>query len=118
MREKRVLAEREFVKAGIPWNKVILSDEKLFTDHGVDSYYSWLNNNMSLRRVRQVVRSSGLMIWAMIMPNVLLSYWIKKGRQKSEDYMKIIETNALSIIKLNYKQDFIFQHVNCPTHVS
>jgi len=118
MREKRVLAEREFIKAGIPWNKVILSDEKLFTDHGVDSYYSWLNNNMSPRRVRQVVRSSGLMIWAMIMPNVLLSYWIKKGRQKSEDYMKIIETNALPIIKLNYKEDFIFQHVNCPIHVS
>ena len=32
--------------------------------------------------------------------------------------MKIIDTNALTIIKLNYKQDFIFLHDNCPINVS
>jgi len=29
-----------------------------------------------------------------------------------------MESNSLSIIKLNYKDDFIFQHDNCPIHVS
>ena len=117
-RQNRVRAARDFIKAGIPWNKVIFSDEKLFTVHGSDCYYAWLDKNMSPRRVRQVVRSPGLMIWAMIMPNGLLAYEIMKGRQKSEDYIRILESKALPIAKLNCGEDFIFQQDNCPIHVS
>jgi len=118
MRQKRMTAAREFIKASISWNQVIFTDEKMFTVHGSDCYYAWLDKNMSPRRVKQVVRSPGLMIWAMIMPNGLLSYQVMKGRQKSEDYIKILETKAIPIIKLNCKGKFILQHDNCPIHVS
>ena len=118
MRQKRVQAARAFITNGIPWNKVIFSDEKLFTLHGSDTYYAWLDKNMSPRRVRQVVRSAGLMIWAMIMPNGLVSYQVMKGRQKSADYINILKTKAIPIIKLNCQSDFIFQMDNCPIHVS
>ena len=118
MRQKRVDAARNFLKTGIPWNKVIFSDEKLFTIHGCDSFYSWLNKNQSRMRVRQVVRSPGLMVWGMIMPNGLLSYEILKGKQKSKNYIDMLENKAFPIIKVNHRPDFIFQQDNCPIHVS
>ena len=118
MRRNRVAAARAFLKSRIDWNHVIFSDEKLFTLHGSYCYNAWLNKNMSSRRIRQVVKSSGIMIWAMVMPNGLLSFQVMKGRQKSVDYLRILETKALLIIKLNYKDQFSFQQDNCPIHVS
>ena len=118
MRQRRVDAARAFLRSGINWNQVIFSDEKMFTVQGSHCYYAWLNRNMSRRRVRQVVRSPGLMVWAMVMPNGLLSYKIMKGRQKSENYIRVLENNAIPIIKLNYKDEFTFQQDNCPIHVS
>ena len=91
-------AARAFITSGIKWNQVIFSDEKLFAIHGSDCYYVWLNQTISPRRVRHVVRTSGVMVWAMIMPNGLLSYEVMKARQKSEDYMRIFETKAIPII--------------------
>ena len=64
---------------------------------------------MSLRRIKQVVRLLGIMIWGMIMHNGLLSYEVMKGRQKSQDYINLLKTKAIPIIKLNCKEDFIFQ---------
>ena len=118
MRRKRVDAARAFLTTGIPWNKVIFSDEKMFTLHGSDAYYAWLDKNMSPRPVRQLVRSPGLMVWAMIMPNELLPYEIMKGLQKSSDYINIIKTKTLPIIKLNCQSDFMLQMDNYPIHVS
>ena len=77
-----------------------------------------MDKNMSPRRVRQVVRSPGLMIFAMIMPNDLIAYEIMKGRQKSENYIRILESKALPIAKHNCGEDFIFQQDNYPIHVS
>ena len=54
----------------------------------------------------------------MVMPNGLLSFKVMKGRQKFVDYFRILETKALPIIKLNYKDQFTFQQDNCPIHVS
>ena len=52
------------------------------------------------------------------MPNGLLSYEVMKGRQKSEDYMQILETKAIPDMKFNYMDEFTFQQDNCPIHVS
>ena len=117
MRQRRVEAVRQFIKSRVRWDKVIFSDEKYFTVNGSDTFYSWLRKNQSPRRVKQIVRSPGLMVWAMIMPNGLLSYEIMKGRQNSEKYMDLIKTKALPIIKVNNKVDYIFQHDNCRIHI-
>jgi len=118
MRRKRVEAARAFLKQGISWNQVVFSDEKFFTIHGSDCYYAWLDKNMSPRRVKQVVRSPGIMIWGMIMPNGLLSYQVMKGRQKSQDYINIMKSKAIPIMKLNCRKEITFQQDNCPIHVS
>ena len=115
---KTHICRQNLFRSGINWNQVIFSDEKMFTVHGSNCYYAWLNRNMSRRRVRQVVRSSGLMVWAMVMPNGLQLYQIMKGRQKSENYIRILENNEMPIIKLNYKDEFTFQQDDCPIHVS
>ena len=62
IRQRHINAARAFFRSGINWNQVIFSDEKMFTFHGSHCYYAWLNRNMSRRRVRQVVKSSGLMV--------------------------------------------------------
>ena len=54
----------------------------------------------------------------MIIPNGLLSYEIMKGYQKSKDYIRLLETKALPIVKLKCGEDFIFKQDNCPIHVA
>ena len=56
MRQKRIDAARASRTSGIKWNQVIFSDEKLFTIHGSDCYYAWLNQAMSPSRERYVVK--------------------------------------------------------------
>ena len=48
MQRKRVEIARAFIKDGISWNKVVFSDEKLFTVNGSDRYYSWFNKKSHL----------------------------------------------------------------------
>jgi len=118
MRQKRVELARQFLQTGICWNSVIFSDEKFFTLHGTDSYYSWLQKNRSPRRIKQIVRSPGLMVWALILPNCLLSYEIMIGKQNSAKYIELIKSKAIPIIKLNLKESFLYQQDNAPIHVS
>ena len=89
-KEKRVAAARAYVTDNIDWNKVIFSDEKLFSLHGCDSYYTWVCSNQSPYRVRKHIRSSGLMVWAMVLPSGLLSYEIMVGKQNTAKYIDII----------------------------
>ena len=56
---------------------------------------------------------SSLMVWAMVMPNGFLYYEIMNGKQKSTNYINIIKTKALPIIKVNIKDNYMFQQDNC-----
>ena len=44
----------------------------------------------------------------MVMPNGLLSYEIISGKHKSRNYINIIKTEALPIIKVNIKDNIMF----------
>ena len=65
------------------------SDEKLFTLNGCDSYYCWLYEKHHPQRLRKVLRAPGVMVWAMIQPNRLLSYEILKETK----FFKIYRNN-------------------------
>lgn len=117
-KQKRIEVVRSFIKDRIDWNLVIFSDEKRFSLMGCDSHYTWIHSSQSPKRVRNVIRSPGLMIWAMIMPSGLLSYQIMRGKQNSQKYINIISSYAMPIININYKENMIFQQDNCPIHVS
>lgn len=117
-KKKRVEMAKKWILSSINWNRVIFSDEKLFTLNGIDSFYCWIKNGQSPKRIKKVMKSPGLMVWAMILPNGLLSYSIMKGKQNSDKYIAIIQNKAMKIIQLNYKEKMIFQQDNCPIHMS
>ena len=115
---KRLEMSKKFILDNVPWHKVIFSDEKYFTLDGIDSYHCWIQNGRSQYQIKKVLKRSGLMVWAMLLPNGLLSYEIMVGKQNSSKYIEIIKNKAIPIIKLNYQDKVIFQQDNCPIHVS
>ena len=118
MRVARLQAVRLYIESGLNWNHVVFSDEKRFSMHGCDSYYNWIDKNQSPCRVKKIVKAPGLMIWAMLLPNGLVSFSVMRGYQNSNKYMEIIQNRAIPIIKLNMGNNFIYQQDNCPIHVS
>lgn len=119
-KNKKVRVEqcKEYIINGINWKNVMFTDEKYFTLCGSDSFYSWIEGGRQIKRYKRVIRSPGLMVWGMLMPNGLLSYRIMKGRQTSVEYVKILQDSMLPIMKLNYQNCLTFQQDNCPIHVS
>lgn len=118
MKQRRVEMSKKYIILGTRWEKVIFSDEKMFTLDGCDSYRCWVENGRSPRRIKKVLRSPGLMIWGMTLPNGLLSYEIMRGKQNSANYINILKTKAIPIIQLNYNERMTFQQDNCPIHIS
>lgn len=101
-----------------PWQKTVFTDEKLFTLKGCDSYYCWMKKNQCPTRIKSVLRSPGLMVWGMLLPNGLLSYRLMIGKQNAQKYISILQSSAIPIMKINFKEAFIFQQDNCPIHVA
>lgn len=118
MKSKRVEAAKKFIIEGCDWKHVTFSDEKLFTLKGCDGYHCWIRNGQGFSKVRQIIRSPGIMVWGMLLPNGILSYRIMKGKQNSLKYVEIMKKSALPILKCNMKSKFIFQQDNCPIHIS
>lgn len=114
----RVEYAKEYFLQNIPWNRVTFSDEKYFTLCGSDSFYSWVQDGRQIKRYKRVMKSPGLMVWAMLMPNGLISYRIMRGRQNSEKYVRILQESMIPIMKMNYEDNIIFQQDNCKIHVS
>lgn len=114
----RLEAAKTFIISGMNWFNVAFSDEKFFTLGGCDSYHCWIKEGSQPARIRKVLKQPGLMLWAIILPNGLLSYRIMQGKQNSSKYIKIIRESAIPIINLNYESGLTFQHDNAPIHVS
>lgn len=118
VKQKRVQFAKDCIINNVNWNKVIFSDEKRFSLYGCDSYQSWIHTNESKVRVKKVLKSPGIMIWAMLLPNGLISFRRLRGKQNSECYVKILREIVIPIAKMNLEPGFIYQHDNCPIHVS
>lgn len=115
---KRLEIAKQFLSNHRSWHDVIFSDEKLFTLNGCDSYKCWIQKGRSPKRIKKVLKSPGVMIWAMVFPNGLLSYEIMTGRQCSTKYIDILKSKAIPLIKLNYPNQMTFQQDNAPIHTS
>ena len=58
------------------------------------------------------------MVWGMLLPNGLLSYRLMIGKQNAQKYISILQSSVIPIMKINFKEAFIFQQDNCPIHVA
>lgn len=117
-RRMRINAAKDYICRKIDWNKVIFSDEKRFNLNGCDSFYSWHNKGSKRRSLKTILKSPGIMLWGMILPNGTFSYRIMYGKQNSSKYIDILKETLIPIRKLNMDSDFIFQQDNCPIHKS
>lgn len=115
-KQQRQLFAKKCIINNLNFNNVIFSDEKRFSLHGCESHYTWICSKQSPMRVRKVIRASGVMVWAMVMPNGLMSFRFMNGKQKADDYIKIIKEVVIPISKLNFGNKVIYQHDNCPIH--
>lgn len=118
MKLKRVLFCKDAIIANTNWSNVIFSDEKRFSLYGCDSHYSWFQSNKSPCNVRKIIKAPGIMVWAMITSNGLCSFRFLQGNQNSSKYINILKEVVIPIGKLNMGPRFIYQHDNCPIHVS
>jgi len=56
------------------------------------------------------------MVWLMILPNGLLSFHMITGKFRSADYITLLKSFVVPIMKVNVKSDFYFQQDNCTVH--
>ena len=56
------------------------------------------------------------MVWLMVIPNGLLSHKFTEGKFCSKDYIGLLRSSIVPIIKLNYGEDCFFQEDNCAIH--
>ena len=66
-KQKRVKICKKWLIENINWNSVIFSDEKRFSLFGCDSYCTWIHTKQNPARVKKVIRSPGVMVWAMML---------------------------------------------------
>lgn len=117
-RLSRIAFARQCIENHMDWNCVVFSDEKRFNLNGNDSLFTWVHKNRTYKNYRKMLRSPGIMIWGMVCPNGLMSYFVMNGKQNSSKYIDILQKSALRIMKLNVGQKLIYQQDNCPIHVS
>ena len=58
------------------------------------------------------------MVWLMVMPNGLISHKTIRGSFKSLNYLDLLRDLAIPILKLNFRDDFIFQQDNSSVHTA
>ena len=52
----------------------------------------------------------------MISPNGILTVKLLKGKMRSNNYLEMLQTFAVKIMKLNMRQNFSFVQDNCTIH--
>lgn len=115
----RLKFAEDMIRKQVDWKTVIFSDEKRFNLDGPDNIYSYMDENSSMVRQKRQMGGGGLMVWGMVFPDGQLELKLMIGKQKSTDYIDLLENFAKPKI-LNYFKDkpFIFQQDNCSIHVS
>ena len=100
----------------IRWEKVIFSDEKCFSLDGPYDWRSYSPKKNKIVRQRRQCRGGSIMVWLFCMPNGLLGYRLVNGTLNSKGYINYLKKSLLPIVKLNYKEDYIFQDDNASVH--
>ncbi|MGL4390516.1 MAG: transposase, partial [Carnobacterium maltaromaticum] len=100
------------------WERTIFSDEKWFSLDGPDDWRTYVKKEQINYRPRHQKKGGGIMVWAMVLPNGLLSYKILNRDFKSPAYLDLLCRTVVPIGKLNYGNYFWFQQDNSRIHTA
>lgn len=103
-------------------NKILWSDESLFTREGVfnsHNQHMWLQENPHAKRENSFQHRFSVNLWAGIIGNKLIGPIIFPTRLNSENYLNFL-SNELQVlledIDLETRRTMWFQHDGCPAH--
>jgi len=108
-RERRVEMARKWITNNHNWKETIFSD-------GPGNWMPYMSKDDEFFREKRQCKGGGVIVWLMVMPNGLLSHKIIEGKFCSKDYLALLQTSVVPIIKLNYGNKFVFQVDNCSMH--
>lgn len=100
------------------WNVTTFSDEKYFKLDGPDNQYTYMYKNDIISKPLRQGGGGGVMVWAILFPNGLVSYRFIGRRFRSKEYTEILNAVGLPMCALNIGQKFYFQQDNAPIHNS
>jgi len=100
------------------WERTIFSDEKWFSIDGPDDWRTYTKKTDIIYRPRHQKKGGGIMVWAMVLPNGLLSYKILNRDFKSAAYLDLLKRTVVPICNLNYVNNFWFQQDNSRIHTA
>jgi len=98
------------------WENTVFTDEKWFSFDGPSDWRSYSPKSRPLFRGRRQAGGGGIMVWALVMPNGLLTYRIISGTYKAQDYVNLLTRHAVPIAALNLGLSFCLQQDNAPIH--
>jgi len=115
---KRAELAKRWLSENHQWERTIFSDEKWFSIDGPDDWRSYVSKNEISTRPRHQKKGGGIMVWAMVLPNGLVSFKILDRGFKSPKYIELLSETIVPICKLNYANDFWFQQDNSRIHTA
>jgi len=73
-KQKRCDLAKMWLSQSHPWEQTIFSDEKWFSLDGPGDWRTYVQKSEIIYRPRHQKKGGGITVWAMVMPNGLLSY--------------------------------------------
>jgi len=116
--EKRRYLARKWLAENHQWERTIFSDEKWFSIDGPDDWRSYVYKNQKVYRPRHQKKGGGIMVWAMVLPNGLLTFRLLQRDFKSKQYIDLLSETIVPICKLNYGNMYWFQQDNSRIHTA
>lgn len=115
-KERRVNFVKEWIQEGIPWCKVIFSDEKRFTLDGPDNYWNWIKEDEVESRSKRPMSGGGIMLHGYMDNFGCLSLRRLYTSVNKETYLDILSDIIPSLKETH--NDFIWMQDNAPAHSS
>lgn len=115
-KESRIEHISDWITNHNDWTRTIFTDEKRFSLDGPDSFLTYCKENEKEVREIRCCEGGGVFVWAMLMPNGLISHHFIVGNFNSSYYINLLRKYILPTIKLNFEQGFIYQEDNSRIH--
>lgn len=117
-KSERLRLAKKWLIENHPWDRTIFSDEKWFSYDGPDGWMTYVYPNEEIERPKRQKRGGGIMVWAMIQPNGLISYKFLHRNFRSQDYINLLQSIVVPMSKLNIGGNYWFQQDNARIHTA